>query len=205
MRLARTLGLARGWPWWARSTLAGGAFAAPPAAEDLNPPPPDFLVCKPLGAGTTAPGPSRRSGVASRNPSSSAAPAGRVCIHDNAVLDSRATRWYNADGGLTKRVIQDRWNSAFWSNPLTGKTVPYTQTDKITTVLAYPATSTRPPRRPWVSISPTPRRTRRFWPAPDVWCSEPTAARLPDGSTAVPRPFVDGDLFVFDAVCSALA
>ena len=59
-------------------------------------------------------------------------------IHDNAVLNARVTRWYNADGDLTRRVIQERWKPAFWSNPITGKTVPYTQTDKITTVLAVP-------------------------------------------------------------------
>ena len=32
--------------------LAPGALAAPPAPEDLNPPPPDYLTCKALGAGT---------------------------------------------------------------------------------------------------------------------------------------------------------
>ena len=59
-------------------------------------------------------------------------------IHDTGVVDQRVTRWYNADGDLTKRVIHERWRPAFWSNPLTGNTVPYTQNDKITTVLAVP-------------------------------------------------------------------
>ena len=59
-------------------------------------------------------------------------------IHDNAVLDARATRWYNADGDLTKRVIQERWHSAFWSNPLTGKTVPIPRPTRSPTVLAIP-------------------------------------------------------------------
>ena len=50
------------------------------------------------------------------------------------------TRWYNADGDLIKRrVIHEVLEAeACWSNPLTGKTVPYTQNGKITTVLAVP-------------------------------------------------------------------
>src|SRR4029453_2372777 len=39
------------------ATAAAAAQAqAPPAPEDLNPPPPAFLVCKPLGAGTICTG-----------------------------------------------------------------------------------------------------------------------------------------------------
>jgi hypothetical protein len=56
MRLARTLGLAAGLAMVGSMALAGGASAAPPAPEDLNPPPPDFLVCKPVGAGTICTG-----------------------------------------------------------------------------------------------------------------------------------------------------
>ncbi len=60
-----------------------------------------------------------------------------------------------AEGDLTKRVIQERWHSAFWSNPLTGKTVPYTQTDKITIVRAAPGA---PPAETYVvpGSPPTP-------------------------------------------------
>jgi len=36
--------------------IAPGAFAAPPTVEELNPPPPDFLTCKPTGAGTICSG-----------------------------------------------------------------------------------------------------------------------------------------------------
>jgi hypothetical protein len=35
-------------------------------------------------------------------------------------------------------VIHERRRQAYWSNPLTGKTVPYTQTYKITKMLAVP-------------------------------------------------------------------
>ena len=48
--------------------IAPGAFAAPPAAEELNPPPPDFLTCKALGAGTICTGSSQEVKVSEPQP-----------------------------------------------------------------------------------------------------------------------------------------
>src|SRR5207248_1363391 len=59
-------------------------------------------------------------------------------IYDNGEIYSHFTRTYNADGNLTERVEHETWLAAFWSNPLTGKTLPYTQRDKITDVLTVP-------------------------------------------------------------------
>ena len=59
-------------------------------------------------------------------------------IYDQGTIHQRVTRWYNADGDLTRRAIREVWKPAWWSNPLSGKTVPYTQNQKLTTVLAVP-------------------------------------------------------------------
>ena len=78
-------------------TLAPGALAAPPQAEDLNPPHPDFLTCKPLGAGTICKGSFQE--VKESEPQDElvcGSGAEAFIIHDNAILNARATRWYNA-------------------------------------------------------------------------------------------------------------
>ena len=186
----------------------GASAAAPPAPGDLNPPPPDFLVCRPLGAGTICTGSVQEVKVSEEQPELvCGSGADAFVIHDNAVLDARVTRWYNADGDLTKRVIQERWSSAFWSNPLTGKTVPYTQTDKITTVLAVPgdfgsATETTVGE----NIYTDPETHKK------VLASTGRAVFGADGSLDVragQQPFIDafvgGDMSVFNAVCAALA
>ena len=184
--------------------MAPGASAAPPAPDDLNPPPPDFLICKPLGAGTICTGSVQEVKVSEEQPElvcGSGAEA--FVIHDNAVLDARVTRWYNADGDLTKRVIQERWDQAFWSNPLSGKTVPYTQTDKITTVLAVPgdfASATETTVGQNIYTDPVTHQK--------VLTSTGRVVFGADGSLdfrAGQQPFldafVDGDMSVFDAVC----
>jgi hypothetical protein len=169
---------------------------------------PDFLVCKPLGAGTICTGSAEEVKVSEPQPELvCGSGADAFVIRDNAVLDARVTRWYNADGDLTRRVIQERWHSAFWSNPLSGKTVPYTQTDKITTVLAIPgdfdsATETTVGRE----------HLHRPLDAPEGSAQHRTCgvrsrrhARVSGGQQPFLDAFVDGDMSVFDAVCAALA
>ena len=187
---------------------AAAQAQAPPAPEELNPPPPDFLVCKPLGAGTICTGSQQEVKVSEPQLElvCGSGPDAFV-IHDNGVADQRVTRWYNADGDLTKRVIHDSWSSAFWSNPLSGNTVPYTQTDKITTVLAIPgdfdsATETTVGG----SIYTDPMTHKK------VLRSTGRVVFGADGSLdfrAGQQPFldafIDGDMSVFDAVCAALA
>jgi hypothetical protein len=187
---------------------APGAFAAPPTPQELNPPPPDFLTCKSLGAGTICSGSRELVKVSEPQPElvcGSGAEA--FLIHDNAVLHQRATRWYNADGDLTKRVLHERWKPAFWSNPLTGKTVPYTQTGKITTELAVPgdfgsATETIVGENIYtdpVTHKKVLRSTGRA-----VFGADGTLD-FRAGQQPFLDAFVDGDMSVFDAVCAALA
>jgi hypothetical protein len=187
---------------------APGAFAAPPTPQELNPPPPDFLTCKSLGAGTICSGSRELVKVSEPQPElvcGSGAEA--FLIHDNAVLHQRATRWYNADGDLTKRVLHERWKPAFWSNPLTGKTVPYTQNGKITTELAVPgdfgsATETIVGENIYtdpVTHKKVLRSTGRA-----VFGADGTLD-FRAGQQPFLDAFVDGDMSVFDAVCAALA
>ena len=187
---------------------AAAQAQAPPAPEELNPPPPDFLVCKPLGAGTICTGSPQEVKVSEPQLElvCGSGPDAFV-IHDNGVADQRVTRWYNADGDLTKRVIQERWSSAFWSNPLTGKTVPYTQTDKITTVLAIPgdfdsATETTVGE----NIYTDPVTHKKVLPSTGrVVFGADGSLDFRAGQQPFLDAFIDGDMSVFDAVCAALA
>ena len=187
--------------------LAPGALAAPPAPQDLNPPPPDYLTCKALGAGAICSGRFEEIKVAEPQD-------GLVCgsgtsafvIHDNAHLFARATRWYDADGNLTRRVIRERWQSAFWSNPESGKIVPYTQTDKITDVLAVPgdfdsATETLVGSN--IYTDPVTHRKVLRNTGRNVFGADGLEFRA--GHQPFIDAFVDGDMSVFDDVCAALA
>jgi hypothetical protein len=187
---------------------APGAFAAPPAPDDLNPTPPDFLDCTPLGAGTICTGSSQEVKVSEEQPElvCGSGPDAFV-IHDNAVLEARVTRWYNADGDLTKRVIQERWDQAFWSNPLSGKTVPYTQTDKITTVLGVPgdfASATETIVGENIYTDPVTQQKVLHSTGRVVFGAD-GSLEFRAGQQPFIDAFVDGDMSVFDAVCAALA
>lgn len=188
--------------------LASAAPAAPPTPEDLNPPPPDFLTCKALGAGTICTGSFQEVKVAEPQPELVCGSGpGAFIIHDNATLNARATRWYNADGDLTKRLIRERWKPAFWSNPLSGKTVPYTQTGNITTVLAVPgdfdsATETTVGEN--IYTDPVTHRKVLRTAGRVVFGADGTL-EFRAGQQPFLDAFIDGDMSVFDAVCAALA
>jgi hypothetical protein len=128
-------------------------------------------------------------------------------IHDNAVLHQRATRWYDADGNLTRRVLHERWKPAFWSNPLSGKVVPYTQTGKITTVLAVPgdfdsATETTVGENIYTDPV-THKKVLRS--AGRVVFGADGTLEFRAGQQPFLDAFIDGDMSVFYAVCAALA
>jgi hypothetical protein len=108
--------------------LVPAASAAPPSLGDLNPPPPDFYTCKPVGARTICNATLHESKVAEpQTELVCGSGADAFIIHDNGDVESRFTRRYNADGNLTSRVEHEVWTNSFWSNPLTGKVVTYTQ------------------------------------------------------------------------------
>jgi hypothetical protein len=113
---------------FAALALVPAASAAPPSLGDLNPPPPDFYTCKAVGARTICNATLHESKVAEpQTELVCGSGASAFTIHDNGDVESRLTRRYNADGNLTSRVEHEVWTNSFWSNPLTGKVVTYTQ------------------------------------------------------------------------------
>ena len=113
-------------------------FAAQPVTQPLNPPPPSFEACQATSGGAICQG--------ARTQSYGPVDTGIVCgsgasasgIFDQATFSQRAIRYYDQNGNLTRRVIGEDYTSAQFSNPLTGATVPYTQHNTTTDVLAVP-------------------------------------------------------------------
>jgi hypothetical protein len=188
--------------------LASGALAAEPAPEDLNPPPPAFLTCKALGAGTICSGARELVKEPELQPELvCGSGADAFIIHDNATLNARATRWYDADGNLTRRVLWERWKPAFFSNPLSGKTVPYTQTNKITTVLAVPgdfASATETIVGENIYTDPVTHRKVLRSTGRSVFGAD-GELDFRAGQQPFLDAFVEGDMSVFDELCAALA
>jgi len=122
------------------ATVAAAALAvtaAPAHAIDLNPPPPDYYTCSADGGGTIC----RATLLETFGPEET----GLVCgtgdsaftVFDSGTATTRLTRYYDADGNLTLRVIRDAID-AVSTNPQTGTSVPYRQHEKHTTALAVP-------------------------------------------------------------------
>jgi hypothetical protein len=124
-------------------TLAGLAFAsaalaAQPLGTTLTPSPPPWYSCKPAGNGTVCQG-SHTEVVA---PYDTGIPCGSganaFTIFDSGVPTLRATRYYDADGNLTRRIVHESDLDGRFANPRTAAGVPYTQTVTITDELAVP-------------------------------------------------------------------
>ena len=99
------------------------AGAAPPSAQDLNPAPPDIYTCNPVGAGTIC----RAHTVEPYENEPTGIFCGTVEILDNGIRDVDATRWYDSDGNLTRRLRMFLFRDAHLSNPATGRTLTYSQ------------------------------------------------------------------------------
>jgi hypothetical protein len=188
--------------------LAPAAIAGQPATADLNPPPPSFYTCMATGDQTIC--------HANRVTVEDPVDTGIVCgtgaaafdIWDQGTIHQRATRYYNADGNLTRRVNHENWAPAWWSNPLTGDIVPYTQSNTTTTVLAVPgdfgsATETtvgeniyRDPRTGEKVLISAGRQ---------VISDADGSVEFRSGKQPFLDAFVNGDMSVFDDVCAALA
>ena len=52
---------------------------------------------------------------------------GAVEILDSGIRDVRATRWYDRDGNLTRRLRAFLFRDAHLTNPATGRMLPYSQ------------------------------------------------------------------------------
>jgi hypothetical protein len=188
--------------------LVPAAQAAQPATDELNPPPPSFLTCKAAGARTICSATLHLVMESEEQPELvCGSGADAFHIYDQGEIYQRVTRWYDADGNLTRRVLHERWTPAWWSNPLTGATVPYTQTNTITTVLAVPgdfdsATTTIVGENIYTDPE-THKKVLRSVGRQVVGADGTLDFRA--GQQPFLDAFVDGDMSVFDAVCAALA
>jgi opacity protein-like surface antigen len=127
--------------------LAPASLAAQPVSQTLNPPPPSFESCKTVGGGT----------ICSGTQTSSYGPVdtGIACGSGTSVFDifdqgtdtENATRYYDGNGNLTRRVLHDKYSFGQWSNPITGATVNYTQNNVQTDVSPSREISLPRPRR----------------------------------------------------------
>jgi hypothetical protein len=188
--------------------LASAASATALSATDgLNPPPPTFLTCKAVGEETMCSG--------TRLRVEESVDTGIVCgsgadafdIFDQGEEHQRLTRRYDSDGNLTQQDNDERWTSAQWSNPRTGATVPYTQTNKITTVFTVPsdfssATETTVGEIIFTDPGTGKQVLRNI--GRTVIGSDGTID-FRSGQQQFLDAFVDGDWSVFDDLCAALA
>jgi hypothetical protein len=181
------------------------ALAGTASAQDLNPPPPTYLdwTCTAVGSGTLCSasrvnvyGPQETDIVCGSGDSAFA-------VYDQGVEYQHVRRWYDTDGNLTRRLNHERFRPAWVSNPLTGTTLPYTQTNTYDTVLAVPgdldsATVTTTGE----NITTDPETGKK------IFIDVGRNIVGPDGTvefTAGNQLFVSGDPAVFDPLCAALS
>jgi hypothetical protein len=113
--------------WMLALASMSPAEAATPSAQSLNPAPPDFYSCSATGSGaicrahTVDPYSGEATGVVCGSGAAS------VEIIDNGLRDVHATRWYDGDGNLTRRLRTFLFRGAYLSNPATGRTLSYGQ------------------------------------------------------------------------------
>jgi len=189
-------------------SLVALAFVAvhPARAQELNPPPPSFETCKTVGNGTICQG----NRTFSYGPDDTSIVCGSGAnafdIYDSATNNQVASRSYDQNGNLTRRVIHEAYSFGQFSNPLTGAVVPYTQHDTISYVLAVPGD--------FSTASETNVGEVIFKPAhgAPVFLNAGRTVFAPDGTVefrAGPQDFLDyfvnGDTSVIQPLCAALA
>jgi hypothetical protein len=193
----------------AAALFAGGAAAGHPTSQALNPAPPPDYTCSSNGSGTIC----RAANLdvpygPSDNDIWCGSGANAFDTFDQGFVSERKTRWYDAAGNMTKREIRQGWDS-YWSNPLSGKIVPYTQHNIETDVLAVPgditsSTETTTGENIYRDGSGT-GKPILFSTGRTVWNFDQSELI----STTPHNPFVDafvyGDFSVFDGICAALS
>lgn len=181
-----------------------GALAlAPSAFADLNPPPPDFYTCKADGQQTIC----RATRQFHEDPVVTDVSCPTNPIVDQGDVSQRLMRRYDADDNFVERVIRERWLNAFWSNPLNGNTIPYTQLGITTDRAGVPGDLDSITETQTGSSAYTDPVTHK-----KVLMSAGRTVFGPDGTLIAEsgqQPFVDlfvfGDSSGFDQLCAALA
>ena len=129
-----------------RLSLAGAAAAlaavavspAAFAAPELTPPPPSFLTCKAAAGGTVCSGIRTIDYGPEESGLTCGTGANAFAILDRGSFRQRATRYYDADGNMTRRVLHERYTLGQLTNAATGKTIDYIQHNAVTSVPAVP-------------------------------------------------------------------
>jgi hypothetical protein len=183
--------------------LAPPAFAGQPPRSDLNPPPPDYYTCQATGSQTIC----RATLEFHEDPVVTGVACLDFAIVDQGDVVQRLTRRYDSDGNFVERIRHETWTNAFWSNPETGNTVPYTQRTIVVDRATVPGDLD--------SIVETETGQSTFKDPVTHKKVMKTAGRTvlaPDGtllSESGPHWWVDlfifGDASVLDGVCAALA
>lgn len=193
----------------AAALSAGAASAGQLTTQTLTPSPPPEYTCSSNGSGTICRaanldvpyGPSDNNIWCGSGPTA-------FDTFDQGFLSERKTRWYDANGNLTKREIRQSWDS-YWSNPLSGKTVPYTQHNVQMDVLGVPgdlASSTH--TTTGENIYRTGSGTGKpilFSTGRQVWNFDQSELISSTPHNPFVEAFVFGDFTVFDGICAALA
>ena len=176
-------------------------------AASLTPPPPDFERCHSGGGGTICEGNVVFAGGIEGTGIMCGVGADAFEIFDhNGRVYEHATRWYDADGNLTRRQIKDAWLDSEWTNPLTGNAVSYRQSNVVTDVLAIPGDlgSARETTTGVVNFIIPGRGAFVRDAGRTVFGSDGTLESAA-GSHVFVDYFVNGDTTALDPICSVLA
>jgi hypothetical protein len=184
-------------------TLVPSAFGGQPVTQTLTPPPPSFYTCMAVGSGTICHGTHTESVGPEETGLVCGSGASAFNAFDTNSFIQRAARYYDRDGNLTSRVTHDDITGQL-SNPLTGATVPYTQHEQNTTVLAVPGD---------LSTSTTTHTGELIFTVPHLGAVALEAGRVIEGPDGIefragPQVFVDyyenGDTSGVEELCRAL-
>ena len=189
------------------AVLALAALVPTAQAASLNPPPPDFEQCHGSGTQTICHG--------LRTLPGHLEPTGLFCgsgsdvfeIFDSAEsVRQEATRWYDADGNLVRRMIREIWVGSAWTNPLAGTSVRYNQMQTFIDEFTVPGDEGSAARTTTGALNflipgsgAIVQATGRT-----VFGADGTL-EFQAGPQAFNEYFIDGDLSVLDPLCEALA
>jgi len=183
--------------------LVSAGVAGQPVTQPLNPPPPSFETCKALGNGTICQGTIAESYGPVDTSLACGSGSSVFDIFYSARHNELARRTYDANGNLLRRVRYDRYAGQL-SNQLSGKTVPYTQTQTTTDDLGVPGDFG------WATETLVGEMIARLPVGAPVLIGAGRAVFAPNGSIefqAGPAGFLDlltGSTSAVDPICTAL-
>ena len=183
--------------------LAPAAFAGQVPRDDLNPTPPDFYTCDATADQTIC----RATVYEREDPVVTDVDCPGFPIVDQGDVETQFVRRYDADGNWVKRVARERWTNAFWSNPLNGNTITYTQRNIFTDVLGVPGDSdTITETMTGENVYTDPVTHKKVLRSTGRIVFGPGGELLDySGNQWVVDVFYNGDSSVLDGVCAALA